>query len=110
MHRNKKLLIALAIVAVSGCAEENLPEHSVVLENHQFTPAEITVPVDQKFRLKIDNRDDAAEEFESDSLGREKVVPGKTIGSVVLGPLKPGRYPFVGEYHPDTAKGAVIAQ
>jgi hypothetical protein len=40
----------------------------------------------------------------------EKVIPGKTKGIVRIGPLKPGRYPFVGEYHEDTAKGVVIAE
>jgi len=28
---------------------------------------------------------------------------------VRLPPLAPGRYPFFGDFHPDTAQGAVIA-
>ena len=40
----------------------------------------------------------------------EKVIPGKSKGVVRIGPLKPGRYPFVGEFHEATAKGVVIAE
>jgi hypothetical protein len=29
---------------------------------------------------------------------------------VRIGPLKPGRYPFFGEFHEATAKGTVIAE
>jgi hypothetical protein len=29
---------------------------------------------------------------------------------VRLRPLDPGRYPFMGEYHEDTAQGVVIAE
>jgi hypothetical protein len=40
----------------------------------------------------------------------EKVIAGKSKGVVRIGPLKPGRYPFVGEYHEATAKGVIIAE
>jgi hypothetical protein len=53
--------------------------------------------------------DGAAEEFDSAALKVEKVVPGHESGSVRLRPLAPGRYPFMGEYHADTARGVVIA-
>ncbi|MEO8161208.1 MAG: cupredoxin domain-containing protein [Arenimonas sp.] len=29
---------------------------------------------------------------------------------IFLGPLKPGRYPFFGEFHMQTAQGALIAR
>jgi hypothetical protein len=38
------------------------------------------------------------------------VIAGKSNGVVRIGPLKPGHYPFVGEYHEATAKGVVIAE
>jgi len=103
-------LIAVAVVLAAGCSREQLPEQNLVLENHQFTPAEITVAAGQKFRIKVDNRDDSAEEFDSDSLGREKVVAAKSSGTVVIGPLKAGRYPFMGEFHHETAQGVVVVQ
>ena len=40
----------------------------------------------------------------------EKVVAGHSRGTVRIGPLPPGRYPFIGEFHEATAKGAVIAE
>jgi plastocyanin len=104
------LWLAAAIVAAAGCSQEQLPEQSLVIENHVFAPTEIKLAAGQKIRLKIENRDEASEEFDSDSLGREKVVPGKATGFVVIGPLQPGRYPFMGEFHSQTAQGAVIVQ
>ena len=43
---------------------------------------------------------------------REKVIPGKSTGTVNLGPLKPGRYPFVEEYHENVpaAQGVIIVE
>jgi len=40
----------------------------------------------------------------------EKVIPGKSKGVVRIGPLTPGKYPFIGEYHESTAKGTVTAE
>jgi len=40
----------------------------------------------------------------------EKVVAGNDSGDVRIRALSPGKYPFMGEYHPDTAQGVVIAQ
>ncbi len=104
------LVASLGLLAAAGCAQEQLPEQSLVLENHVFTPTEIKLAAGQKIRLKIENRDDSSEEFDSDSLGREKVVPGKATGFVVIGPLSAGRYPFMGEFHSQTAQGVVIVQ
>ncbi|MBL6750804.1 MAG: cupredoxin domain-containing protein [Nevskia sp.] len=104
------LLAAALLVAAGGCSQEQLPEQSLVIENHVFTPTEIRMAAGQKIRLRIENRDDASEEFDSDSLGREKVVPGKATGYVVIGPLAAGRYPFMGEFHSQTAQGAVVVQ
>jgi len=53
---------------------------------------------------------EAAEEFESHDLKIEKVIAGGTSGTVRLRPLDPGRYPFVGEYHEDTAKGVIVSE
>jgi hypothetical protein len=38
------------------------------------------------------------------------VIAGKSQGAVRIGPLKPGRYGFFGEFHEATAQGAVIAE
>jgi hypothetical protein len=38
------------------------------------------------------------------------MIPAGGKGRVRLRPLGPGRYPFLGEFHEDTAQGAVIAE
>ena len=83
---------------------------TLTLKDHKFTPAEIKVPANQRVQLTVINDDATPEEFDSKSLKVEKVVAGKSKGIVRIGPLKPGRYPFVGEYHEATAKGVVVAE
>ena len=85
-------------------------EYAVMINNHRFEPAEIIVPAGQKIKLVVDNRDATPEEFESHVMNREKVIPGRSKASIWIGPLKPGSYDFVGEYHEDTARGKVIAK
>jgi hypothetical protein len=37
-------------------------------------------------------------------------VPPKGKITILVGPLEPGRYPFFGEFHKETAKGVLIAK
>jgi hypothetical protein len=68
------------------------------------------VPAGKATTLKITNQDPTAEEFDSTALKVEKVIAGGTWGLVHLSPLGPGKYPFVGEYHADTAQGVVLSE
>lgn len=111
-----RLMIALALLPAlllpSGRAGAADPANEVTLtlRGHQFDPASVTVPAGQKVTLVIRNEDATPEEFESHDLKAEKVVAaGKTI-RITVGPLKPGEYRFVGEYHEDTAKGVLTAR
>ena len=99
------LLLAGASVAQAQDAEARL-----VIKEHKFEPAELKVPANKKVKLVIENQDATAEEFESYELNREKVVPPKGQVTVFVGPLKPGRYPFFGDFHKETAKGVLIAE
>jgi plastocyanin len=83
---------------------------NVSLKDHVFAPAEIRVPANKAVSITVINEDASAEEFESSTLKIEKVIAGKKSGVVRLKPLAPGRYPFVGEYHEDTAKGTIIVE
>ncbi|HXX84050.1 MAG TPA: cupredoxin domain-containing protein [Casimicrobiaceae bacterium] len=105
-----KLVLAfmLALATASLYAQE--PQFRLVIQDHQFEPSELTIPAGKKVKLIIENKDATAEEFESHELNREKVVPAKGQVTVFVGPLKPGRYPFFGDFHKDTAKGVLIAQ
>lgn len=85
-------------------------DYRLVIQEHRFQPAELAVPNGMKIRLTIENRDATPEEFESHALNREKVIAGKSSATIFIGPLKPGRYPFVGEFNEKTAKGVIVAQ
>lgn len=86
------------------------PTFTIVIENHRFDPAEVTVPAGQRVKLVVENRDPTPEEFESLDLRREKVVAGGAKATVWVGPLPAGEYVFVGEFHEDTAHGKLIAK
>ncbi|MEO5700742.1 MAG: cupredoxin domain-containing protein [Casimicrobiaceae bacterium] len=106
--RRVTLLLGTALLSFAALAAD--PEVTIVIRDHMFEPAEVRVPANKKVKLVIDNQDASAEEFESKELKREKVIAGKSKGMILVGPLKPGRYPFVGEFHQKTAKGVLIAE
>lgn len=84
--------------------------YTIIIKNHRFEPAELTVPAGQKIKLIVNNTDSTPEEFESHELKREKVIPGNAKATIYIGPLSPGNYPFYGEFNEATAKGNIIAQ
>lgn len=99
---------AVALAASAGAAEQVTA--SIVIKNHTFSPKELSVPAGKRVVLTVDNQDDQPEEFESHSLKVEKVILGKSKGTVRFGPLKPGSYGFFGEFHEATAQGSVVAK
>ena len=103
------LLLAAGLVSASAVSAAE-PEVLLVIREHRFEPSELKVPANQRIKLVVQNDDASAEEFESHALNREKVVPGRSKVTIYIGPLKPGRYAFVGEYHEASAKGVVVAE
>jgi plastocyanin len=103
----RRLIFCFALLPALAAAADI--EYTLTIENHRFEPAEIHIPAGKKVKLWIDNRDATAEEFESHELNREKVIPGKAKLPVFVGPLSPGRYPFYGDFHQQTARGTLIA-
>ena len=85
-------------------------ELSMTIKNHTFEPSVLKVPANQRIKLTVQNLDTSPEEFESHALNREKVIPGGAKAVIYIGPLKPGRYEFMGEFIPATAKGVVVAE
>jgi plastocyanin len=106
-HRLLACLAFAAAITAAGAAE---PEFTLVIKNHRFEPTELKVPAGQRVKLLVHNQDSTPEEFESHSLNREKVIPGGAKATIFIGPLKPGRYTFFGEFNEKTAQGAVVAQ
>jgi len=82
---------------------------ALTLKNHQFTPAAFEVPAGEKVRIVLTNQDPATEEFDSHDLRVEQLVTPNGRTSFSIGPLKPGAYSFMGEFHPQTAQGRVSA-
>jgi hypothetical protein len=107
--RTTALLVLAALVAspLVAHADDSI---TVTIKDHVFSPSEIKVPANKRITITVVNNDATPEEFESHPMKVEKVVPGNSKGVVRIGPLKPGKYPFVGEYHESTAKGTVTAE
>jgi len=102
---------AFALLLVTGAAAA-AGTHDVLLtlREHRFAPAEIQVPANARVRIVVDNQDATPEEFDSHALNREKVMPGNSRTTIFIGPLAPGRYPFMGEFNAATAQGAIVAR
>jgi len=98
----------ILLILSSHSAVAQRQEFSMVLKNHLFYPAEMTIPANKKIKLIIENQDGSVEEFDSFSLNREKVLFPQQKAIIYIGPLPPGRYTFFGEYHPDSARGVII--
>lgn len=101
---------AALLVFGAGCVLAAEPEALLVIKNNRFDPAELKVPSGKRVKLTVHNQDGTAEEFESHDLNREKVIPPGGKAVIYIGPLKPGRYSFVGEFHEATAKGVIVAE
>ena len=102
------VLIAALSIAPARAADDDT--FAIAIQDHRFNPSELVVPAGKKIKLVIENRDATPEEFESHDLNREKVIAGKSSATIWIGPLKPGRYSFVGEYNEATARGVIVAK
>ena len=103
------LLAALAVALAAPAAAAGPAPLTLVLKDHRFTPATLTVPAGRKVQIVLVNQDRATEEFDSHDLKVEKLVTPNGRATFTVGPLKPGSYSFMGEFHPETAQGRIIA-
>ncbi len=104
----RTLALALAFSPLFALAAD--ADIAITIKDHKFIPAEVRVPAGKKIKLIIENQDSTAEEFESHELNREKIIAPRSKATVYIGPLKPGSYPFFGEFNQATARGVVIAE
>ena len=102
------LVLATSFASAGALAQD--AAFTLTIKDHRFDPVELQVPAGRKIRLLVKNLDPTPEEFESPDLKREKVIPGKSEATIVVGPLKPGTYKFIGEFHESTAKGTIVAK
>jgi plastocyanin len=103
------LFAGLSLSATHAVAAPPATSLTLTLRDHQFTPATLNAPAGERVRITLVNEDGATEEFDSDDLKTEQFVTPHNRVSFDIGPLRPGRYTFMGEFHADTAQGAVVA-
>lgn len=104
------VLGAAALLTAQAARAEPAGEPAVVrltLNGHRFQPETVVAPAGRPIRIELVNEDPALEEFDSQDLGVEKDITPHGRASVTLGPLKPGRYDFMGELHAATASGTL---
>jgi hypothetical protein len=111
MTRSLRVVVGLSIAVPAAwpIAAGAADVVQLTLQDHRFTPSEVTVAAGERFRIEVNNQDKTPSEFESSDLRIEKIVPGGAKIAVSAGPLKPGTYRFFDEYHPETATGRIIA-
>ena len=103
------LFAGLALGSQGAAAGPAPAPQRLVLKDHRFTPSTLIVPARQKIQVLLLNQDGATEEFDSRDLNVEELVTPNGQVTLSIGPLKPGAYAFMGEFHPDTAQGHVVA-
>ncbi len=99
-----------AAILAGAARAEDLQTYTLTLKNHRFTPAEIHVPSGKPFVISVTNLDDTADEFDMQRPAVEKVIQPGGEGKVRIRPLSPGRFPFTGEFHADTAQGVIVSE
>lgn len=106
----KILISAVLALAANVALAADVPSFELVIKDHKFAPAELTIPAGQKVKLLVKNQDSTPEEFESHDFNREKIIPGNSSATIFVGPLKAGEYKFFGEFNEATAQGKLIAK
>jgi len=104
----KSILLASLLLPLAALAAEG--DYNIVIKDHRIQPAELTVPQGKKIKLLVENQDATPEEFDSHDLNREKIIAGHSTATIYIGPLSPGRYAYIGEFHAATAQGVIIAK
>ena len=101
------LIVLAALAAPSAAADDSsqLRFHAGAVE-----PASLTLPANTPVKLQVTNDGNAAVEFESFELHRERVVqPGQTI-TVYIPALSPGSYPFFDDFSHGAVKGEIVSR
>lgn len=100
------LITALALSLVAFNAQA-LEKREIIIKDHKFEPAVLTVPADTRVKLVVKNQDPTPAEFESDDFRREKVLPGNSEASIFIPPLASGEYKFFDEFNKETTQGVL---
>jgi hypothetical protein len=102
--------LVIASLSTGSVLGAETGDYILRIKDHRFIPQELEIPAGKKIKLIVKNEDPSAEEFESHSLNREKIVAGGRQIIVYIGPLSAGKYDFFGDFFPKTAQGTIIAK
>ncbi len=111
-HRTQFIIATVPWLAAGPrmSAAEELLTLKLTAKNGRFYPETIEVPSGARFKIVIINEGRGPEEFESENPRREKVLAAVATSFLVFPALKPGVYPFFGEFHPETTKGRIVVK
>ena len=102
-------IISLALITMVA-APARAEDSSLRFQAGAVEPASLTLPANTPIKLQVTNAGDAAVEFESFELHRERVVqPGQTI-TVYIPALPPGTYPFFDDFSHGAVKGEIVSR
>lgn len=114
MRSSSSLLIVLSVALSANAAQPVFAAEAatfeVVAREGRLLPERLEVPAGAKLKLALKNEGKAPVEFENLDLRIEKVLAPGAASFVVIHPLKPGSYPFVDEFHPETGRMLIIAK
>lgn len=99
------------MLAVAGSPSHAEDESSQLrFTRGSVEPVRLTVPANTPVKIQVSNAGDAAVEFESFELHRERVVqPGQTI-TVLIPRLAPGTYQFIDDFSHGATTGEIVAR
>ena len=103
-------LVSLSLLSSSAVLGQDRPAIKLLARDGKWSPEVIEVPAHTRFRLEITNQNAGPEEFESKELHKELVLAPGVTRVLVFVPMKPGTYPFIGEFHPKTARGRIVVK
>jgi plastocyanin len=113
--KSVRLLSILGAAAIAAGLFAVMPDQAfgqdsyvLTIKDHKFEPAELTIPAGAEIKLVVKNMDATPEEFESETLDLEKIIPGGQEAEFTIGPLEAGEYEFFGEFNMDTALGKIV--
>jgi hypothetical protein len=99
---------ALAITSPVFADDAGMPQ--LRFEHGTFAPGQLAVQANKPFKVRVTNASDAAIEFESFELHRERVVPPGESITVHMPSLAPGSYQFFDDFHHQVPSGMIVSQ
>jgi hypothetical protein len=110
MKRRMPFVLAVLLLLPLLASAADVPSYTLTLKDHRYQPSELRIPANVRIKLELINQDPSPEEFESDDFPAEKIVMPNSRISLFIGPFKPGRYRFYGDFHQPTAQGMLVVE